>query len=98
VPDTIRHIVLRPLPIVGIATLALLGPATAARGATTAPEIAATTWLNSAPVRLAGSQRGWVARVEFWTFGCYKNARGRSMSLSCHASGALLASEAAVAA
>jgi thiol-disulfide isomerase/thioredoxin len=35
-----------------------------------APEIAAETWLNSKPQRLA-DLRGKVTLVEFWTFGCY---------------------------
>jgi thiol-disulfide isomerase/thioredoxin len=35
-----------------------------------APEIAAQTWLNSEPKRMA-DLRGKVVLVEFWTFGCY---------------------------
>lgn len=56
--------------MVGIIVLVLLGAATGAGAASAAPEIAATTWLNSAPVRLA-DLKGRVALVEFWTFGCY---------------------------
>ncbi len=66
-----RNIFCRPLqPIAAIIVLALLGSAAEARGATAAPEITATTWLNSAPIRLA-DLKGRVALVEFWTFGCY---------------------------
>lgn len=34
-----------------------------------APELANQTWINSAPLRLAGL-RGKVVLVEFWTYGC----------------------------
>src|SRR5262245_4428299 len=69
--DARRHLVLDALQaMVGIIALALLAPATGACAASAAPEIAATTWLNSVPVRLA-DLKGRVALVEFWTFGCY---------------------------
>jgi thiol-disulfide isomerase/thioredoxin len=56
--------------IAAVIVLALLGPAAGAHGPAVAPEIAATTWLNSAPLRLA-DLKGRVILVEFWTFGCY---------------------------
>src|SRR5215470_1125820 len=66
-----RQVVLRALTaIVGIIAFSSLGPATGVYAARAAPEIAATTWLNSAPVRLA-DLKGRIALVEFWTFGCY---------------------------
>jgi thiol-disulfide isomerase/thioredoxin len=66
-----RNVSLRPFqPIASIIILALLGPAVEARIGTAAPEITATTWLNSAPLRLV-DLKGRVVLVEFWTFGCY---------------------------
>ena len=35
-----------------------------------APDIATTTWLNSAPIHVE-DLKGKVVMVEFWTFGCY---------------------------
>src|SRR5215468_10476932 len=65
-----RHNRLRPAQLIIGITCALLRPTTGVCATSAAPEIAATTWLNSAPVRLA-DLKGHVALVEFWTFGCY---------------------------
>jgi len=71
VRDSMHQVFVRSCPpIAGIIALTLFGPALAARATVAAPEITATAWLNSAPVRLA-DLKGQVALVEFWTFGCY---------------------------
>lgn len=61
--------------MLGIVSVALLAGWFSLRSADAmigkpAPDLASSTWLNSAPLRLA-DLRGKVVLVEFWTFGCY---------------------------
>lgn len=57
---------------VGVAVVGAVVIATTTDGrvGAPAPEITASTWLNSPPKAVA-DLRGKVALVEFWTFGCY---------------------------
>jgi len=56
--------------ILAVLSAAIMTAPTDAGVTVAAPEITASTWLNSPPQAIA-ALHGKVALVEFWTFGCY---------------------------